>query len=76
MIHNPILLSIRARGKACVYHAMGALHGILIENTSLVVLTPVLGIHGIIADKFRLAKTVVPVIGSIGGIDDGGLIGD
>ncbi len=49
---------------------VSVLESILIEHTILVVLPPILIVHGIFAYELQLPKTVVPVIRSRGAIDD------
>ena len=70
MVNEPILLSVRTRGKACVTDTIGIFQRILIENTAIIVLPPILYVHGIISHKLKLTEAVIPVIGSSGAVDD------
>lgn len=70
MINNPVLLPIRALREARMPHTVRVLQRVLVEDAAVVVLAPVLHVHGILADELQLAEAVVAVIGTRGGVDD------
>ena len=47
---------------------------ILIEDAALVVLAPVLGVHWVSTNKFKLAEAIVAIVRASGRVDDEGLI--
>ena len=51
-------------------HAISLRRRVLVEYATLSVLAPVLHVHWVIADKFKLPETVVAVVGARGGVDD------
>ena len=51
-------------------HAICVLECILVEHTLFIVLSPVLHIHWVIANKLELAKTIVAAVGAYSGVDD------
>jgi hypothetical protein len=53
-----------------VAHAIYVRQRILIEHAPFVVLLPVFGVHGIFADEFQEAETVVAVVGAGTAVDD------
>lgn len=70
MIHDPILAPIRTLCEARMSDSIRLLQRVLVKHTPLVVFTPVLRVHGVLADEFELAETVVPVIGSSRAVDE------
>ena len=75
MIHDPIFLPIRTRCEASVAYAVGLLRRILVKYAALGVLPPVLDVHRVRADKFKLTEAVVAVVGASSRIDDEVLAG-
>ena len=51
-------------------YAVSMLESVLIEDAVLVVLPPILVVHGIVAYELQLSETVVPVIRSRSTVDD------
>jgi hypothetical protein len=43
---------------------------ILVEDTTIIILFPPFGVHGIIAHQLELAETVITVVGAGGAVDD------
>jgi hypothetical protein len=74
MINNPVLVAIGTLREASMTDTISFLERVLVEHTSVIVLTPGLRVHGILAYKFELAKTVVPVVATCCRVDDESLI--
>jgi len=75
VIHDPALLPIRTRREARVANAICLVGRVLVEDAALVILAPVLHVHGVIADELELPEAVVAVVGAGGGVDDEVLAG-
>ena len=70
VIHNPILTAVSDSCETRINHAISLRRRVLVEYATLSVLAPVLHVHWVIADKFKLPETVVAVVGARGGVDD------
>lgn len=69
MIHDPVLSPVRTRCETRVANSVGLLKRVLVEDAALVVLAPVLGIHGIRSNKLKLSEAIVAVVGAGGGVN-------
>ena len=74
MIHNPILPPIRTSRKTRMPDPIRLLQRILIEHTPLIILPPVLHIHGVVSHQLKLTKAVVTIVRPRRGVNDEGLV--
>lgn len=70
MIDNPVFCAIWALCETSMSNAVYLIKRILVENTTFVILPPILHIHWIVPDKFKLTKTIISVVGTCCGIYD------
>lgn len=62
VIHNPVFGAIRTLGEARMSNTIRLCLGILVEDTTLVVLAPIGWVHWVITNEFELAEAVVAVV--------------
>lgn len=62
VIHNPVFGAIRTLGEACMTNTIRLCLGVLVEDTPLVVLTPIGWVHWVITNELELAEAVVAVV--------------
>lgn len=70
VVHDPILRAVRRSGETGMAHAVDLGVWVLIKHASGRVFLPGGRIHGVGADQFKLAETVIPVVAPGGGVDD------
>ena len=80
MVNNPILAAIRTLCETGVSDSERFFLGVLVENTALVVLTPIGWVHWVITYELELAEAVVAVVAAGRAVDyeclAGGRVGE
>lgn len=69
MIHDPILHPIRTLRKTRMSNSVRLVPRVLVKDTPLIILPPVLHVHGIITDKLELTEAIITAVGPRGGVD-------
>lgn len=78
MVYNPILTAIRTDSETCMTNTVRFLRGVLLENTTGLILIPRIRIQRISGQRvlqFKQTKTIIPVVRSRGTVDDERLVG-
>jgi len=70
MVNDPVFVAIGTGGETSVADAVRLFLGVLVEYTALVVLLPVLCVHRIWANQFKLSEAVVAVVAPRSRVDD------
>lgn len=74
MVHDPILLAVWRRREAGVPDPIRLLLRILVEDATLVVLSPIHDIHRVGAHELQLAEAIVAIVGACARVNDEVLI--
>jgi hypothetical protein len=70
VIYNPILLEIWTLDEAGMANTISLFVWVLIEHAPIILLLPIVRVHGVLAYEFQLAETVVAVVRATAAVDD------